>query len=456
MTKPYLPAELKKRYSGPQPELYDQIAQIADGGAVPVISPTLPMQRREMAPQMAPTLPQQEAQLGAPSMLERPEASFQLPDGSTQNIFAGQPIAPAFGREQSGDTTFNVDGGSVTMPSNLAVQTMGLDKAPAPDVQLPSIENAPDLRARTAAVQARLAQSSAQRPDFFRAVSDRERRGTGEMSMEAATRLAGGNRPQAAAMIEAQRQQPQQAEEGVELSERERRVDALVNTLGIPPSRALGIVEGVEKVITDPVSGESLIYNEATQETTPLDMAPEISKAFDEVKPAEPSDPQKTLAEMARESTGLLPSFKLAVQTLAGQEPVGLKVSDAPEIANMRQQVEVAKRSLIRALSLNPRYPVSEQEAVSKEINISPSAFSDPITMEARIGAVDSALRKRLENEKSASNDKTLPRSTRQAARQAANDIQNYLDLLGADEDVSEPESNGGEIDELLNIYAPQ
>jgi len=44
------------------------------------------------------------------------------------------------------------------------------------------------------------------KPDFNRAVSDRERRGTGEMSMASATKLTGGDRDKARAMIELQRQ----------------------------------------------------------------------------------------------------------------------------------------------------------------------------------------------------------------------------------------------------------
>jgi hypothetical protein len=46
----------------------------------------------------------------------------------------------------------------------------------------------------------------AAKPDFNRAVSDRERRGTGEMSMASATKLTGGDRDKARAMIELQRQ----------------------------------------------------------------------------------------------------------------------------------------------------------------------------------------------------------------------------------------------------------
>jgi hypothetical protein len=262
----------------------------------------------------------------------------------------------------------------------------------------------------------------------------------------------GGSQPEAIAkMIEG-------VNKGEPLSDKERWVNTLVDTLGISPSLAVSIVQGTQRVVTDPVSGDIAIYDEATGKTTPIDPSPDVAqqiKGEAETK----GDPQVTLAAMARESTGLINSLKLAAQRVAGQ--AGMQISDAPEIANMRQQVDVAKRSLIRALALNPRYPVSEQEAVAKEINISPSAFNDPITMQAQLQAVDTALRERLDDEIMASNNKSLPKSTRQAARQSANDIQNFLDLLGADDIDSQ---NGKDINSvfdeetaaLINKYAPQ
>ena len=261
----------------------------------------------------------------------------------------------------------------------------------------------------------------------------------------------GGSQPEAIAKI------VEGVNKGEPLSDKERSVQMLVNTLGISPARAVSIVQGTQKVVTDPVSGDIAIYDEATGQTTPIDPSSDVAQQI-KGKVVTKGDPQVTLAAMARESTGLLNSLKLAAQRVAGQ--AGMKISDAPEIANMRQQVDVAKRSLIRALALNPRYPVSEQEAVAKEINISPSAFNDPVTMQAQIQAVDTALRERLDDEIMASNNKSLPKSTRQAARQSANDIQNFLDLLGADDIDSQ---NGKDINSvfdeetaaLINKYAP-
>ena len=60
----------------------------------------------------------------------------------------------------------------------------------------------PDYEREAAAREARLAA----RPDFGTAVSDREKRGSGEMSMADAVDLAGGNRKEARAMIIRQRQ----------------------------------------------------------------------------------------------------------------------------------------------------------------------------------------------------------------------------------------------------------
>jgi hypothetical protein len=148
----------------------------------------------------------------------QPQATFTLPSGEVRSIMPGQDVASAFGRESGRPMTFQVDGGEVTVPSAQAIQTMNLgEQAAARRAQqeflaspaaremsnrmLQSVMNDPYAQA-SAQREARLAA----RPDFNRAVSDRERRGTGEMSMASATKLTGGDRDKARAMIELQRQ----------------------------------------------------------------------------------------------------------------------------------------------------------------------------------------------------------------------------------------------------------
>ena len=150
---------------------------------------------------------------------QQPEATFTLPSGEVRSIMPGQDVASAFGRESGRPMTFQVDGGEVTVPSAQAIQTMNLgEQAAARQAQQeflasPAASEMSNRMLRSVMYNDPYAQASAERvarmeakPDFNRAVSDRERRGTGEMSMASATKLTGGDRDKARAMIELQRQ----------------------------------------------------------------------------------------------------------------------------------------------------------------------------------------------------------------------------------------------------------
>ena len=294
---------------------------------------------------------------------------------------------------------------------------------------------------------------------------DETDRGEGEFTMEVATRLAGGDRDKARVMIERQRQgldpmtgQPATtAQEDV--PERERRVESLMNTMGLSRREALGLVEGTTRIQSDPTTGNAVIVDMVTGDTRPIDMSPDISeestqKTETASPPQDGGEPSRTLFEMAKESTGIFPSVKALGQRITGQ--VGVELGDAPEIVNMRQNVDTAQRQLIRALAINPRFPVSEQESIKKEVDIAPSAWNDPVTLESKMRAVDDALTKRLEDEIESARNKQLPRNTRQAALQAANDIGNFLELLRVpDEEGADNTQTSGdpEIDAIAQKY---
>jgi hypothetical protein len=125
---------------------------------------------------------------------------------------------PPTQRESGRPMTFQVDGGEVTVPSAQAIQTMNLGEQAAARQEQQEFLASPAAREmsnrmlRSVMYNDPYAQASAERvarmeakPDFMRAVSDRERRGTGEMSM-IRTKLTGGDRDKARAMIELQRQ----------------------------------------------------------------------------------------------------------------------------------------------------------------------------------------------------------------------------------------------------------
>jgi len=62
------------------------------------------------------------------------EASFVLPSGEVRTIRANQDVASAFGKGR-GTRTFDVDEGSVTVPSNLLAETMGFTVPSLEDIQ---------------------------------------------------------------------------------------------------------------------------------------------------------------------------------------------------------------------------------------------------------------------------------------------------------------------------------
>lgn len=241
--------------------------------------------------------------------------------------------------------------------------------------------------------------------------------------------------------------------EATDVPERERRVGSLMDTMGISRREALGLVEGTTKIQSDPTTGNAVIVDMVTGSTKPIDMSPDLQEQMGmgaQAGATDQSDPSRSLFEMAKQSTGVWNSLKTIGQRATGQ--VGVKLGDAPEVVEMRQNISNAQQQLVRALSVNPRFPVSEQERIRKEVDISPSAWNDPVTIESKMRGVDEALRERLDDEVKAHQNKSLPRNTRQAALQAANDISNFLELLGVPEE-DEDSSSSSDIESIAQKY---
>jgi hypothetical protein len=140
--------------------------------------------------QVAPTIQSIAGVEQAQEQSLQPEATFTLPSGEVRSIIPGQDVASAFGRESGRPMTFQVDGGEVTVPSAQAIQTMNLgEQAAARQAQQeflasPAAREMSNRMLRSVMYNDPYAQASAERvarmeakPDFMRAVSDRERRG---------------------------------------------------------------------------------------------------------------------------------------------------------------------------------------------------------------------------------------------------------------------------------------
>lgn len=247
---------------------------------------------------------------------------------------------------------------------------------------------------------------------------------------------------------------------------------------GVSRSDAEDIAYGIVKLGTHPVTGASVLVNIMTGESTPLvikspngqpaggDGAEKTSSSKpgdirtpEQGGPSPVSAPQ-TLWGMSPESTGVIPAIKDLWNNVGPQIP-GMEGTEFPKVTENRQQYMIATQALIRALSINPRFPVGEMDRIREEIDIVPNVFRSESAMKQRMRAVDAGLRRRLENERRAAADPNLPSDKRGAAVSAANDIENFLAILGvpqgdeanAPQEIKVP---AGAVDLLLKDPSPE
>ena len=192
---------------------------------------------------------------------------------------------------------------------------------------------------------------------------------------------------------------------------------------GLSSQEATGIILGTIKVLQDPVSGTRNLVDTVAGTERPLVEAggkPPVSKTS--------APPTKSIWELSSKSTGPISAAKAAGSVVTGT--VGLPVAE--ETLYARQFVQGAQNDLIRSLSINPRFPVGEINRLKEEVNLAPTIFDNPKMMRQRILAINDYLSKRVKNEMDAAKDTSLGVEARKNARSAANDIENFLDILGA------------------------
>ena len=142
---------------------------------------------------------------------------------------------------------------------------------------------------------------------------------------------------------------------------------------------------------------------------------------------------QETLYEIAKRGNiaGIVPATTELFGRTVGQVP-GVPIAE--QVSEDRQKVQIAGNDMIRALSINPRFPVGEINRLREEIKIAPALFDSQRALLARMRGINDSLAIRLENEQRAASDPNLPQETRAASAQAAKDIGNFLTRLGVPE----------------------
>jgi ferritin len=185
---------------------------------------------------------------------------------------------------------------------------------------------------------------------------------------------------------------------------------------------ATGLMTGTIKVMQDPVSGARFVVD--TIKGTERQLKPE---GLDKQPPKETGTQDKTIFELADLVSGPGSALKAAASVPSGI--VGGPVAD--ETLQARQYVVTAKNDLIRALSINPRFPVGEIKRIEQEIDVSPKILDNPKMLKNRLISIDKYLKRRVEKEKGVANDANMPTNARQEAMSSVKDIENFIKLMG-------------------------
>jgi len=215
------------------------------------------------------------------------------------------------------------------------------------------------------------------------------------------------------------------------------KIEAILKAIpGVSRGQATKIVTGGIKVQQDPVTQEISLVDLTDNTVSRLSVA-------DQAAPAEAKDngePRRTIWDMTALGTGPLSALKSGASAVSGMVggPIAEKTVEA------RQYIKSAQNDLIRALSINPRFPVGEINRIREEINISPTIFDNPKQMQHRAVAIDEYLKGRIEKELKTAQNRMIPSKQRQAAIQSANDIEHFLGLLGVPTRIKNDEDFDG------------
>ncbi|MFO7863674.1 MAG: hypothetical protein R6U85_06715, partial [Salinivirgaceae bacterium] len=127
-------------------------------------------------------------------------------------------------------------------------------------------------------------------------------------------------------------------------------------------------------------------------------------------------------------------------RTASGLPVVGGDMGIDPKYRADAQFVTSSARELIRALSINPRFPVAEMESIQKEVNISPQTWTNEQAVYSDIVGIDEALEKRVKNYTSALSDKAISMEMRRGYMDAVAQIESFRETLGVPPVVKSPD----------------
>ncbi len=193
--------------------------------------------------------------------------------------------------------------------------------------------------------------------------------------------------------------------------------------MGLSREDAVKVAYGKLSMKVNEVTGTINLLDEITQEAREIPLSGEPA-----VTPT--PEPGRTLWDLAEFATGPASAVRsgMSIPFAWVGAPIASKTIQA------RQAFQIHSRALIRALSINPRYPVAEMNAIKKEIDLLPKLLDAPELLRQRIIATREGLSLRAEQAETDSDNVNLSSKVRGDAEAAATAIRNFLAILGAPE----------------------
>lgn len=223
-------------------------------------------------------------------------------------------------------------------------------------------------------------------------------------------------------------------------TEREQRIADLEKQLvarGMPATQAhdyaVNVTDHNLQMHINPVTGAIDYTNMAQLPFTAAGNGSPLSGAAAEIPFTTKSTPVpapqtgQTMWDAAGLGTGPLSATAAGLSDISGM--FGLPV--AKKTIQARQRLKLDAQSMVRALSNNPRFPVNERKWLTDQLDLQPGIIDNPQAMRARMQAVDSQLRTWREQALRTANNPNMPVKTRAAQKQKAEEISNFLALLG-------------------------
>lgn len=234
-----------------------------------------------------------------------------------------------------------------------------------------------------------------------------------------------------------------------DLSEREIRTQQLVNR-GFPLEISQDIAAKDVRIVGPDELGNFFSVNVATGVKTKLEE--DVKQTVLEILPPEaqpeeqPESEDRTLGEAVEVGTGPFAKVQAGLSNLLGPFMEGQIFKDTTDA---RQQIRIFSQTAKTALINNPKFPVKEQEIVSKLLPDADTFFIDPDRSRSDLNELKNALEKSKASKEKESKKKLITSKKRGALLDQISGIDEILTLMEEPEDAGLSEEEQRELEEL-------